>query len=218
MFGDPHAFELPVSMSSPLAVAVGALAGACAFLAVLAVFMSGWRKEVSKEGTRPALLPPPPSWAARAPSWAPMHASFDPTVIPMSPRGYAKMGFAFGERVEDDPIDPLEALAPMREAPADTEIFPKVKVAPIVVLSGPSGETNRDPAPLAVIRGGVSPAVSPPSTSRYASSIEDLSFEDLPTAIGEPDFDEVAPPRTRGSRPRIRAIAPTPPRFPAVVS
>lgn len=182
-----HAFELPVAISPSLAGIVGALAGVCAFLAVVAVAM---RKKPARSANDSLSIPP--------------YATFDRTLLttPPSSRGYARMGFAFGERVEEDPIDPLEMLAPMVPGPSDTEIFPKVKVAPVVVLSGPPAPANREPNPLGIIKG---------SALALKKPLDE-------TLISEPAFDVVPQPQRMGSRPKIRPIAPSAPRFPSAVA
>ena len=48
-----------------------------------------------------------------------------------------------------------------------------------------------------------------------AASIADLEMDDSPTEIGETYFDEPPQPRRRTDPPKIRAIAPSAPRFPA---
>jgi hypothetical protein len=103
------------------------------------------------------------------------------------------------------------------DAPA-VLVGPAVLVAPVVVLAAqsPAAETSAAdksaPHPLGIIK-STSQAMRP-------ASIADLSFDDSPTEIGEPCFDDVSPPsppartRRRSDPPKIRPIAPVAPRFP----
>ncbi|GAC1551248.1 MAG: hypothetical protein NVS3B10_13920 [Polyangiales bacterium] len=77
-----------------------------------------------------------------------------------------------------------------------------VLVSPVVVLSA----ANAAPHPLGVIS-STSPAMRP-------ASIAELSFDDSPTEIGEPYFDESPRPRRRTDPPKIRPVTPAAPRFP----
>lgn len=120
----------------------------------------------------------------------------------LSARVLAKM--AHSEDSEQDVVDVDVDVDVEIDAPA-----PAVLVAPVVVLSAADKSA---PHPLGIIK-STSPAMRP-------ASIADLSFDDSPTEIGEPCFDDVSPPspptrtRRRSDPPKIRAIAPVAPRFP----
>lgn len=128
----------------------------------------------------------------------------------LSARVLAKM--AYSEDSEQDADVDVDV-----GAPAVLDV-PAVLVAPVVVLSAekPAGETSAAdksaPHPLGIIK-STSQAMRP-------ASIADLSFDDAPTEIGEPCFDDVSPPsppvrtRRRSDPPKIRPIAPVPARFP----
>jgi hypothetical protein len=95
---------------------------------------------------------------------------------------------------------------------------PAVLVAPVVVLCAEkraAETTTADksaPHPLGIIK-STSAAMRP-------ASFADLSFDDSPTEIGEPCFDDVSPPpppartRRRSDPPKIRPTTPAAPRFP----
>lgn len=194
MIAPVHAFDLSAVISPSLAGIAGAIFGAGAFLAVVFVFMR--RPAKAFEASSESLLPVPVPGPGPAP-----FAAFDRTALPVAPsQGYARMGFAFGERVEQR----VEKVA--TDAPGHTAPLPKVTVSPIVVLSGPSEPVDRAPSPLGVIAG------SSFTLQPKGASVAELSFDDGPTVIAETYFDELPQPAKMGSRPKIRRVEPTPPR------
>jgi hypothetical protein len=101
---------------------------------------------------------------------------------------------------------------------------PAVLVAPVVVLSAekPAAATSAAAETSAADKSAPHPLGIIKSTSQAMrpASFADLSFDDSPTEIGEPCFDDVSPPsspartRRRSDPPKIRPIAPVAPRFP----
>ncbi|MBX3189557.1 MAG: hypothetical protein KF819_21205 [Labilithrix sp.] len=145
---------------------------------------------------------------------------------------------------ELDEGDLVDASTPAPPAPSRygaEPILPSVSVAPVVVLSAPPREEKSEPHPLGIIKSTSSAmrAAQADAPARGAS-VADLAFDDGPTEIGETFFDEPCLrdlrelPRVQAKRPssapppaghrspkrpsdppKIRAIAPAPPRFPA---
>lgn len=74
--------------------------------------------------------------------------------------------------------------------------------------SGSVSAPHSEPHPLAII-----PRCSP-AMSGFSASFSDFEMDDGATEIGETIFDEPPRPWRRTDPPRIRPVAPTPPRFP----
>lgn len=194
-----------------IGVAFGALVGVAAFLAiVLLLARRGGRRHagvrpqvmfVPPYATVPAgrLSPLPPQMLAFAPPPSSGPGSFVPPADPSGPEieVLAELDVSAEDALEDSDFLDADEMA---SAPA-------VAVAPVVVLSGPARDeaSSSGPHPLGIIPSS--------SSAMRAAPIADLSFDDSPTEIGETFFDEPPQPRARASRPKIRPIAPTPPRF-----
>lgn len=195
--------SLPPGVTPAVAgLVVGLVTAVIGFAIVaLVVFRKRPRREVmvvppyvTLEGARQTPLPPR---VFPADAWAAPARPFKPSTE-LSARALAKMGIPvapFGEEVphlsDDDVLVDEEPPAPMSSVPA----------------SAPA------PHPLGIIprSSGVMRAVS----------IDELAFDDAPTEIAEPFFDEPPAPRVKDvvvgrepSRPKIRPVAPAPPRFP----
>lgn len=211
-----QAFELPLGDSSPalVGILVGAIAGVVVFVTAVALVTRAKRtRRMNAIAESVFVVPPYAADAARA----------LPPVVPsnaLSARAFAKMGFAFGERIGPS-IDPFEEMATAGavEVSLVDETHDALPVSiehtqPLVVMKGPPPPKSPDdsaPNPLAVI-----PATS--SAMMRAARAEELSELDYDedngdTQIGEPFFDEPPKPRTVGSRPKIRPIQPAGPRF-----
>lgn len=214
-----QAFELPHADSSPalVGIVVGAIAGVVVFVTAVALVarVKRTRRMHAIASSGPVLVVPPyPIEPQRS----------LPPVVPsnaLSARAFAKMGFAFGERIDGPAIDPFEemALANATGASNVDETGDAIPVSvsvehtqPLVVLKPPPAPSAADesaPNPLAVI-----PATSS-AMIRAAAELPELDYDEDngDTQIGEPFFDEPPKPRTMGERPRIRPIQPAGPRF-----
>jgi hypothetical protein len=112
-------------------------------------------------------------------------------------------------------------IAPYGTMPRDTPLPPQAFVssahlpvaAPHAAPSHQPSSVAVAPHPLGIIKTGA--AAMQPSTAAAmpGASIDDLAFDDSPTEIGETYFDEPPQPRRRSEPPKIRAIAPSAPRF-----
>jgi hypothetical protein len=253
--------ELPPAISPTMAgIAVGVVTAVLVFAVFALVIMRRTRapqidslRDVRASANEVVFIPP---YAAGYPSSSPMPVA-RPVALPisvpgvggqkfvpstaLSARAFAKMGFAFGERVEGVPLDPLEEAydrfeAPLPPAsveptprmhpiiappPAGAPVPPAPRTQPMVsaVETGPASEVSF-PAAQPVARKEPSPLGVIPyrsntlQTSTAGARIDDLSFEDnAATEFCEPFFDEPPQPPMRGSRPKIRKITPEAPRF-----
>ncbi|MBX3224731.1 MAG: hypothetical protein KF795_29715 [Labilithrix sp.] len=189
----------------------------------------------STRTAEPAAYPPPRVFAPPSPfGGRPFAPEFRPSTE-LSARAFAKMGFAFGERLEDgartesdtgapaqQPASAVEtgpaSVVEMRAAsPVETGPASAVTVRPILsVGAAPAPRSDESsPSPLAIIRRSSSSIMA-------AAPIAELDLDDGPTELGEPFFDvdaglpapvvEPLQPCHRGAAPKIRPIAPTPPR------
>jgi hypothetical protein len=129
----------------------------------------------------------------------------------LSARVFAKM--AYSHDAGDEPVErDVARVVEQADSPSsdpmvsidveitdDSEVFAApaaaVLVSPVVVLSAADKSA---PHPLGIIK-STSQAMRP-------ASIADLSFDDSPTEIGEPYFDESPKPRRRTDPPRIRRV------------
>ncbi len=216
-----QAFELPLGDSSPalVGILVGAFAGVAVFVAAVAIVTRAkrTRRMNAVAGMESVVIPTYPTYPHR-----PL-----PPVVPsnaLSARAFAKMGFAFGERIEGAAEDPFEemAVAGAAQVPLADETGDAIPVSisvnqtqPLALPKGPLPAGRADesaPNPLAVI-----PATSS-AMIRAAEELSDLDYDEDngDTQIGEPFFDETPKPRTMGVRPKIRPIQPAGPRFVAV--
>lgn len=194
-----QAFELPAGVPAPalLGVLVGALSGIAVFVTVVLVVT---RRRRAHRASDVVVIPPYVAHPARA----------LPPVMPstaLSARAFAKMGFAFGERVDGPAIDPFETLTP--DETGDASPVSVNHTQPFMLeRPRPASAEESAPNPLAVIPASSSAMI------RAAEELPELDYEDNgDTVIGEPFFDEPPKPRTMGERPKIRPIAPSPPRF-----
>ena len=131
----------------------------------------------------------------------------------LSARVLAKMRYA-DEDLDAGWAPPAPSSIPV-ELPSSIDVdmtddADAVLVAPVVMVSAERSAAEKSaPHPLGIIKSA--------SAAMRPASIADLSFDDGPTEIGEPYFDEAshppAPPR-RTDPPKIRAIAPVAPRLP----
>ncbi len=175
---------------------------------------------------------------------APSHSHLAPgPALPFRPstnlsaRAFAKMGY--GVEVEDEhdsPVSGPEVLvecamhdlgdddikthawaSPFPAVPAAAPAPPPVSVSAIVVVvveeSGPVSTPKSEPHPLGII-----PARSTAMKSPRPASFADLDMDDGATEIGETYFDEPLQPRRRTDPPKIRPVAPSGPRFPAIAA
>lgn len=221
---------LPLGISPELAgLAVGLAAAVVGFAAVAAIML---RKRpparrqvlvvppyVTLEAVRetplpPSVFPAAPSSGAWAPP-APQPIAFQPSTA-LSARALAKMGIPvgpFGERLAPNLVE-----VPMLDEDDLVEAEPPV--APLARPATPPHPFGIIPASSPAMRGSTPPLGVPsvPAMRPASASVPfaELSFEDdAPTEIGEPFFDEPPQPRhPRSERPKIRPIAPQPPRFP----
>lgn len=210
-----QALELPTTDSPALAgIVVGAIAGIVVFVTVVALLA----RRASRKTERTAAWAAPDDVVFIPPYPVVGDAPFEPANA-LSARAFAKMGFAFGERVEGSPLEPLDVLEVLDRANesgsievdlSETGDAHAVTVAPVVVLKGPSPSSPDDsaPNPLAII-----PASS--SAMMRARELPELDYDDDgPTEIGEPYFDETPKPQAaRAGGPKIRRVDPTPPRY-----
>jgi hypothetical protein len=223
---------------------VGAVVGVLGFIAVLMIFGRGNRRPSRRArlaADQVVFIPPyaahaqyagmqretplpsqafatPGRSSAPAPAFVPRFVPFDPKFVPsseLSARVFAKMGYAADEA--DDHRDPHgflelemheEVVVPSRVRGHGTPLMgtPAVTVSPVVVLTQTPTEEKSAPHPLGII--------SSASSAMRAAPIADLSFDDGPTEIGEPYFDEPPQPRRRTDPPKIRPVVPAGPRFP----
>lgn len=144
----------------------------------------------------------------------------------LSARAFAKMGYAVdaedGHYSQDSPTADPELMVEIDfleedddEIPAKTyaPLSAPVSVAKIVMVEEDSGvrpAAKSDPRPLGIIKSD-SVAMKAPRPASFA----DLELDDGATEIGETYFDEPPQPRRRTDPPKIRAVAPSGPRFPA---
>lgn len=230
-----------------LAVAVGALLGVAIFVA--AVVVASRRKPTLGLAVLPATelafasradrVAPPRPWPsappmrvaqAHAPASAAPHApaSAPPALVvtadvsrstERAAAAFAKMGFAFGERLEGAPREPgpRASAAPRDTSAVETGPASAVTVHPIISVGAapPSKRAAPSPGPLAILRRSSSSVMA-------AAPIAELDLDDAPTELGEPFFDVDAglpapivrapEPCRRVAAPKIRPIAPAPPR------
>ena len=130
----------------------------------------------------------------------------------LSARAFAKMGYAGFDRDCDSPLRDPELFVEVELLDEADEEEEPVSVAKIVMIeeSGVGSAPRSDPHPLGIIHAS-SPAMH---ASPRPASIADLDLDDGLTEIGETYFDEPPQPRRRSDPPKIRAIAPSAPRFP----
>jgi hypothetical protein len=237
-------FELPSGISPTMAgLTVGAVVGVLGFIAVLLLVGRPRRSRRPRIGADQVVFIPPYAPQAAQPlaprSYAPAPAPFVPRFVPYDPsfvpstalsaRAFAKMGY--GDEAEDyrehhhaaphapQPSVELQMLdeddlVPSHTPGTGTPVMgmAAVTVAPVVVLSAPTptgGVRSADksaPHPLGIIGSN--------SSAMRAAPIADLSFDDGPTEIGEPYFEEPPQPRRRSDPPRIRPVVPAGPRYP----
>lgn len=205
--------SLPAGVTPAVAgLVVGLVTAVIGFVIVaLVVFRKRPRREVmlvppyaTLEAVRQTPLPPrvfPPS--ANDAAWPSVTRPFKPSTE-LSARALAKMGIPVGPFGEEVPhLCDDDVVVEIEDEPA----------APSASVPGSSAPPA--PHPLGII----------PRSSGVmrATSIQELAFDDSPTEIGEPFFDEPPQPRVKDvvagrepSRPKIRPVAPSPPRFPAV--
>jgi len=173
--------ELPTSPAMT-GIIVGALAGIVVFLTVVALVS----RRARPQATRISYAPPSYSYPP------PASVIYRPTTA-LSARAFAKMGYAFGERVEGPISDPFEDD-----------------------FAGPDPDETADPRPVSM---APNPLAVIPSSSNVlipvsASSLKDLDYDDEKTEVSETFFDEppqpLAPPP---NVPQIRRVAPQGPRF-----
>lgn len=163
----------------------------------------------------------------------PPPADFRPSTD-LSARAFARMGAVESEAELDSPTSAPELSIDCEMFEDDDVVAPfrAVAVSAILVVeeSGPVRAADKSaPHRLAIIPTGSSamvanppsaPASTPPgapSSSVAAvgpASFADLEMDEGATEIGEPYFDEPPQPRRRTDPPKIRAVAPTAPRFP----
>lgn len=139
----------------------------------------------------------------------------------LSARAFAKMGYQSeaddGDSPSSDPELFIECETLFEDEsdliPAKTYAPPPpaaVSVSAILVVEEAGDLRAADksaPHPLGII--------SSSSSAMRAASFADLEMDDGATEIGETYFDEPPQPRRRTDPPKIRAIAPAGPRFPA---
>lgn len=213
-----------------LAAAVGALLGVAIFVAAVAL-VSRRRSALGLAvlpATELAFVPPAPG-AAPARSWpspsgmrgAPEHPMVASSALVVTAdvsrstervaAAFAKMGFAFGQRLEPAPHRASASDA----SAAETGPASAVTVHPIISVD--AAPPSRPSSPLApVVRRGTR------SSILAAAPIAELDLDDGPTELGEPFFDVDAglpapivrapEPCRRGAAPRIRPVAPAAPR------
>ena len=166
-------------------------------------------------------------------------AGFRPSTE-LSARAFAKMGYAIDGMPSPPPSEDAFDAGP-ELSHGECELAPDevlaverpVSVSPVLVLAAermaePPKDRKSDPHPLGIIRAtspamrgstppsGVMVVASASSGPMRAASIADLDMDDdAPTQIAETIFDEPPQPRRRSEPPRIRPIAPTPPRHAA---
>ena len=205
--------ELPSVSPMLIGIGFGAVVGVAAFLAIVLLLTRRGGKRAALSQSQVMFVPPyatvpagrlsplPPQMLAFAPPPSSAPGSFVP---PADPSGPVIEVLAELEVPAEDALDDSDFLD-ADEAPS----APAISVAPVVVVSGPARDeaSSSGPHPLGIIPSS--------STAMRAAPIADLSFDDSPTEIGETFFDEPPRPQARGSRPKIRPIAPTPPRFAA---
>ena len=177
-------------------------------------------------------LPPRAFEIPRPTAYAGQPLPFTPSTQ-LSARVFAKMGYAVEtedhrvapnadpmlsievDMLDEDDLGPSETPSCRRHAGDGVDApVPAVTVSRVVVLSEAPGPLaaaapraeKSEPHPLAVIKS---------SFALRPASIADLSFDDGETEIGETYFDEPPQPLRRTDPPKIRAIAPSGPRFPA---
>jgi hypothetical protein len=159
----------------------------------------------------PSGFPAPPSSRA----WgepSPLPITFQPSTA-LSARALAKMGIPvgpFGQRVS--PASLVEVGALDDDLVEEDVVRPEPSKAlaphPLGVIPATAESMRRSTPPLGVASAPTVPAAG-------AAPIAELSFDDAPTEIGETFFDEPPQPRPlRSERPKIRPVAPQPPRYP----
>ena len=243
--------ELPEAISPTMAgVLVGLVTAVIVFTVFAIVILKRTKRPTEPSSLRASandvVFIPPYSAAlpapARVPSFPsapppPRHAPSGQNFVPssaLSARAFAKMGFAFGERIPGAPLEPMEEIweaphaPPSNRAPHPHPPPPSVR-PPFIAQTPPEVDRLRalaaetGPASAVSIAAAVAVAttparseIPPPAPAPNAGArIDDLSFDDGPTQFCEPFFDEPPQPPTRGSRPKIRKITPSAPRFPA---
>jgi len=154
----------------------------------------------------------------------------------LSARAFAKMGYASDglDRPDSDPelyvdmgtLEPDEELAvehPVSVAPVFLAAppAPSAPLAPSAPSPAPAASIPppvlgpRDPSKSGPHPLGIIPSSSAAMRAVTAASIADLELDDDATQIAETIFDEPPQPRRRTDPPKIRPIAPSPPRFPS---
>ncbi len=237
-------FELPEAISPTVAGIVVGLVTAVIVFTVFALLILRRTKPPSEPvSMRPsandvvfippyaAALPAPPrmpSFPSAPASVPPVQPRFVPSTA-LSARAFAKMGFAFGERVPGAPLDPLEEAYEVPQGvqrPEPTPVMPQAPAAPVaptpfiaqtppMMLAAETGPASAVSIAAAVAVATTAPARSEIPPPAAGAPIDELSFDDGPTQFCEPFFDEPPQPPTLGSRPKIRKVAPSGPRFPA---
>ncbi|MBX3202403.1 MAG: hypothetical protein KF894_30030 [Labilithrix sp.] len=213
-----------------LAAAVGALLGVAIFVAAVAL-VSRRRSALGLAvlpATELAFVPPAPG-AAPARSWpspsgmrgAPEHPMVASSALVVTAdvsrstervaAAFAKMGFAFGERLEPTPRASASEASAVETGPASA-----VTVHPIISVEAAPASRRESSPPAPVVRRG------PRSGMLAAAPIAELDLDDGPTELGEPFFDvdsglpapivRAPEPCRRGAAPRIRPVAPAAPR------
>ena len=210
-----------------LAAAIGALLGVAIFVAAVALVSR--RKPalgLAVPAAELAFVPPAPC-AAPARLWpspsgmrvAPAQVGATALVVTADvsrstervAAAFAKMGFAFGERLEPTPRASASEASAVETGPASA-----VTVHPIISVEAAPASRRESSPPAPVVRRG------PRSSMLAAAPIAELDLDDGPTELGEPffDVDSVLPapivrapePCRRGAAPRIRPVAPAAPR------
>jgi hypothetical protein len=209
-----QALELPSAVSPALAgVVVGAVAGVAVFLTIFLLLTRRKPTRGMASATQVVFIPPYATNAtnvARTSSVPPAHpSSFPPpsgqlpaatpnvaqsqhagSFVPassLSARAFAKMGYAFGDRLPgavNDPFDAIEErmMAENAEVLSDDDLVDEepsgVKPieagpAPTVVLTGAPRKPDSTPHPLGIIRSdsAVAKAMTPPSGVSRVSAI-----------------------------------------------
>jgi len=130
------------------------------------------------------------------------------------------------------PLPPARAFAPSSELSARAfakmhSIVDEDELAPAPYAAPERGERERDgsqphplgiiPASSAAMRSATPALPSPSAAPMRPASMAEFDVDDSPTEIAETIFDEPPQPRRRSDPPRIRQVAPAPPRHAAPV-
>jgi len=199
------AVELARSLPTQIvAAAVGALVGIALF-SVMTLIVARRRARPAFQAAATDLVFIPPYPPAPRPVVSPP--------APLPPRGPTT---AAPVSISDAPRRPLgfvpstalsaRAFAKMGYSFATPESIPCVVESVPAVASSPAIETG----PMSAV------SMTTSANILAAAPIAALDLDDGPTELCEPYFDVPPQPRRRGARPKIRPIAPSPPRYPAV--